>query len=349
MPPVTRRQILAGTAGAAGLSLLPLLSACTSDPAPGGDSRDATSEEKAALPATVEHRYGSTTISEPPQRVVTVGLTDHDALIAVGVIPVGVTSWYGSADGQIFPWAAEAFGDNELPAVLSELEYERIAALQPDLIIGQYTGMTDRQYRLLSAIAPTVAQSADHPDWGTPWDVMAMTIATAVGRPEQMRAVIDDVRTQIASAGRQHPEFEGKDAAVVMPYEGLYVLGPADPKTQLLTDLGFDYPADTFPYADGEEAGVQFSGEDVPDLDELDLVMWLSLEPDSATATVFDETQVAREGRYLNVVEEDGSTFGVAISYYTPLSIPYVLDRLVPQLAAAIDGDPATVPPTPTD
>ena len=33
----------------------------------------------------------------------------------------------------------------------------------------------------------------------------------------------------------------------------------------------------------------------------------------------------------------------------TPLSIPYLLDRYVPQLAAAADGDAKTEPPAVTD
>jgi iron complex transport system substrate-binding protein len=33
---------------------------------------------------------------------------------------------------------------------------------------------------------------------------------------------------------------------------------------------------------------------------------------------------------------------GSAVSLVTPLSRPYVLDRLVPQPARAIDGNPAT-------
>jgi len=38
----------------------------------------------------------------------------------------------------------------------------------------------------------------------------------------------------------------------------------------------------------------------------------------------------------------ENDTLGKAFSFVTPLSIPYLLDGLVPQLAAAVDGDPAT-------
>ena len=39
----------------------------------------------------------------------------------------------------------------------------------------------------------------------------------------------------------------------------------------------------------------------------------------------------------------------MAHSFVTPLSIPYVLERYVPQLAAAVDADPSTVPPVVKD
>ncbi|WP_300019580.1 ABC transporter substrate-binding protein [Pseudonocardia sp.] len=329
------------------LAVAPLLAACGRDAQRAGPPPAVPAE---VFPMAVDHKYGTATIPAPPVRVVTVGLTDHEAAIAVGVVPVGVTAWYGDAPGQIFPWASEAFGDNELPTVLSatELEVEQIAALEPDLIIGQYTGLTEEQYGLLTRIAPTVAQPADFPDYAAPWDVMATTIGTVLGRAEQMQGVVDDVSARIDAAAAAHPEFAGKQAVVALPYEGMYVLGPEDPKTDLLLRLGFDYPEEVFPYTEGREAGTQFSGESVPDLDELDLVMWLSLDG-TQTEEVFETTDVAAEGRFLSIEEEDGSLYGVAINYYTPLSIPYVLDRLVPQLAAAIDGDPATRVPVAVD
>jgi iron complex transport system substrate-binding protein len=49
---------------------------------------------------------------------------------------------------------------------------------------------------------------------------------------------------------------------------------------------------------------------------------------------------VKKEGRdsFLTNTEE----FGSASSFVTVLSLPFLLDGLVPQLAEAIDGDPAT-------
>ncbi|MFI6497775.1 hypothetical protein [Nonomuraea typhae] len=42
-------------------------------------------------PVTIEHKFGSTEIKAPPQRVVSVGLVEQDALLALGVVPVGTT------------------------------------------------------------------------------------------------------------------------------------------------------------------------------------------------------------------------------------------------------------------
>jgi iron complex transport system substrate-binding protein len=38
----------------------------------------------------------------------------------------------------------------------------------------------------------------------------------------------------------------------------------------------------------------------------------------------------------------EGDPLREAVAYSTVLSIPYVLDGLVPRLAAALDGDPST-------
>ena len=51
-------------------------------------------------------------------------------------------------------------------------EYERIAALEPDLIIGTNAGLTEESYGLLSAIAPTIAHPAGR-----------AAVLLAVGRP----------------------------------------------------------------------------------------------------------------------------------------------------------------------
>ena len=212
--------------------------------------------------------------------MVCVGLTEQDALLALGIVPVAVTKWFRDAPGYIFPWAVDQLGDAALPEVLTDVngvEIEKVAALRPDLIIGQYAGLTQKEFELLSEIAPSVAQPKGYADYGAPWDEMAMNIATAVGQPGRMQAIVDVVMQQIADAAAAHPQFAGMSAAVVTPHEGLFVYGPEDPRSRMLVDLGFSFPGDVLG-SDMEEFGESLSSERISDLGRVGVVVWIDDE-----------------------------------------------------------------------
>ncbi|NJO83552.1 MAG: ABC transporter substrate-binding protein, partial [Blastochloris sp.] len=150
-----------------------------------------------AFPVTIEHKYGSTTLTAPPQRVVAIGYTEQDPLLALGVVPVAVRYWYGDAPNAIFPWAQEAAG-NAAPEVLNmpygNLNYEAILALQPDLISAVTAGVTQEEYDLLSQIAPTIAQSGEYIDFGMPWQETTRMIGATVGsltKPRRWLRVVE--------------------------------------------------------------------------------------------------------------------------------------------------------------
>jgi iron complex transport system substrate-binding protein len=87
-------------------------------------------------------------------------------LLALGVVPVATTEWFGEKPGALFPWAKAKLGDAAVPEVLKDkdgIQLEKIAAHRPDLIIGLYSGITADDYKKLTAIAPTVAQPSGDP------------------------------------------------------------------------------------------------------------------------------------------------------------------------------------------
>ncbi|GAB2460034.1 iron-siderophore ABC transporter substrate-binding protein [Nocardioides hungaricus] len=343
----TRRRFLAGLSV---LAVAPVLAACGDD---GGTSGSPTTgsggpTEEAAFPVTIKHKYGETTVESAPKRVVCVGYLEQDTLLALGIVPVGVTYWFGDEKLQgVYPWAQEYLGDAELPTVLKDtngIDIEKVASLAPDLIIGQYTGMTEAEYKKLSAMGvPVVAQSGDYADYGTPWEEMALTVGTAVGQPKRTQEVIDGVTKRIADEAAANPGFKGQTAAVITPYQGLFIYGPEDPRSRMLVDLGFDlHPVITT--ADDSEFGISLSAERTSDLGDIGVAVWIDIAADKQVQQIFEGTTAYDQGRWFDISADAGSYY-VAHSFVTPLSIPYVLDRYVPQLAAAADGDPATVPP----
>ncbi len=54
--------------------------------------------------------FGETKIPAPPKRVVSAGFTEQDDLLAVGVVPIAVTDWFGGEPFGVWPWAQPKLG-----------------------------------------------------------------------------------------------------------------------------------------------------------------------------------------------------------------------------------------------
>ncbi|MBM2623445.1 ABC transporter substrate-binding protein [Actinoplanes sp. LDG1-06] len=336
------------TVAAAGLLLA--LTACgpnsaNDEPAASGASAS-TGADASAFPVSITHKFGTTEIKAEPKRVVTVGLVDQDALLALGVVPVATSEWFGEKPGAIWPWAEAALGSAPRPQVLTStdgIQFEKIAALNPDLILAMYAGLSDEDYAKLSKMAPTVTHTKDQVDYGIGWQELTRTVGESVGRKAQAEKLVTDTEALFTKVKQEHPEFAGKTGLMATTYEGYWVYGTQDPRGRLLTDLGFTLP-DGLDEVTGKEFGANLSKERT-DLLDVDMLVWIVDKYDADKKKVesdplYSKLKVKTEARDLYV--ENLEQVGAATSFISVLSLPYLLDKLVPQMAAAVDGDPAT-------
>ncbi|QFU93180.1 iron-siderophore ABC transporter substrate-binding protein [Amycolatopsis sp. YIM 10] len=323
------------------------LAGCGSEEAPAAPTvPGAVPVEPAAFPVTIDHKYGSTEIKAEPKRIVTVGLTDQDALLSVGVVPVATSEFVGEFPGAIGPWATQKLNGAPLPEVMkgtTDPQFEKIASLRPDLILGLYSGMTQEHYDKLAKIAPTVAQPKEFKDYGVPWQESTRRITKAVGRGGAGEQIISEVDAKLAAVKQAHPEFAGKSALMATTYQGYFIYGSEDPRSRVLASLGFVLPPN-LDQVIGDKFGANISPERT-DLLNVDVLSWIVPGLDEGRATLDKDTlysgmRVAQEKR--EVLIDEASPYGAGISFVSPLSVPWVVDRLVPQLTAAVDGNPAT-------
>ena len=111
-----------------------------------------------------------------------------------------------------------------------------------------------------------------------------------------------------------------------------------------MTDLGFTIPAE-FDELAGDSFFASFSAEQI-DLLDTDVIVWIGgdeLTIDSLIDSPLRGGMAAvQEGREVFADVELGGAF----SFGSPLSLPLLIEQLVPELALAVDGDPATVVPS---
>ncbi|GAB3126015.1 iron-siderophore ABC transporter substrate-binding protein [Tsukamurella serpentis] len=329
-PSITRRSLFRGATliGAASLA-----AACGA----GGGRSDSGGKR------TVEHIRGVTVVPDAPQRIVTVGYSDQDPVLALGGRLAGVTDWYGDYEFATWPWAQQALGDQR-PTVLNkgkftgtpDYRYEEIAALRPDLILGFYTEMSQEQYDRLTAIAPTVAPPKGHKEFTAPWDVVTRLAGDVLGKRDEADRAIASVNEKMDRVRAANPQFAGRTAVVVERFKqgSSFVRAPGDPRSRVLSALGFTVPD----LGEGKtNDGITLADEQMARLDQ-DLVVWNvgskpSVRAEIEALPIYRTIPAVREGR--SVFIDDPLVSG-AWTWGTVLSIPTVVDALADNLARAI-------------
>ncbi|TCC17392.1 ABC transporter substrate-binding protein [Kribbella speibonae] len=158
------------------------LSACGSSGSDdSGDSAEAGAAS-AGYPRTIEHAMGKTEIKAKPKRVVALDTSYVDATLILDTPVVGYTD-YRTINGKLPDYLGEdrtTYGaEAQSVGTLAEPNLEKIAALEPDLIISAKV-RHEKLYDQLSAIAPTIMSETT----GATWKDNIRLEAKAVGAEE---------------------------------------------------------------------------------------------------------------------------------------------------------------------
>lgn len=294
---------------------------------------------------TVVHAYGETVIPAKPARIATIAWGNHDLPLALGVVPVGVSKAnYGVTDGSgLLPWTKEAFEKLgvEKPTLfddLAGLNYEAIAASDPDVILAAYSGITKEEYELLSQIAPVVA--FPRAAWQTYWREQITINAQGMGMKVEGDALVKNLEALIAEKLVAYPGLKGKKAAFFYfnptNLGSFYVYLPSDPRAAFLQDLGMDVPASVAELAAKESSfALSLSAEKVDLLQDVELVIAYGnqellgvLQADALVGTM----PAVKNGAVALI--EDNTPLAAA-GTPSALSIPATLDAYLAILGAA--------------
>jgi iron complex transport system substrate-binding protein len=303
-----------------------MLAGCSSDKSPpaatGGGG-----------PVTISHIFGETTIAQPPKRVVSAGFTGQDDLLALGVVPVAVTNWFGDQPFGVWPWAQPKLGAAK-PVVLNldnGIQITQISGLKPDLIVATDAGLDQDTYQKLAAIAPTLAQS-DGGAFFEPWKDQAKAIGQAVFQSGQIASLINGVDQGFAAAADKYQQFKNK--RILLLQGRLHddtVVAATGWQTEFLTQMGLAIPDSLTALAVDQQRAFIPRDKIKSVLGDTDVLIWTT-ESDKDQADLLANPDVAahRSRSVFTTKDQAG-----AIAYASPLSYPLVADQL-PALIANI-------------
>lgn len=257
---ITRRDFLVG--GTAAI----LLGGC------GSGSEDASSGET----RVVEDGAGrSVEVPVDPQRVVVLDpnrVLFH--LVELGLVPAGATTNPATVGGEFSPLLGDSREEIESVGDMGGPSLERIASLEPDLILFT-EGYNELTPDRLSEIAPTVVYNAEDLALDTRRSIES--VAEFVNRREEVENLLSDFDRRIENAATDL-NLEGRTFSFPLTFNydanpafGLY--GPELPLARMIERLGGRVVPEEVDGETLEDYSTELSLERMPDLLDSDTVV----------------------------------------------------------------------------
>lgn len=304
----------------------------------------AAARAEQTYPIVIEHALGTTVIETKPERVAAVSWANHEVPLALGVIPVGFArANFGDDDGDgLLPWVAEKLAElgGQAPTLFDEgdgIDFEAVAASQPDVILAAYSGLSQADYDTLSQIAPVVAYP--QAPWATDWREMIRLNSKAIGMEAQGSDLIARLETEISEAAAAYPKLADKTAMFVthinpLDLSTINFYTANDTRVKFFEDLGLASPKSVREASASGLYSGSISAERVDLFDDVDIVVTYgdpaAIEQVKANALI-GTLPAVRNGAVIGLGRDPVGT----AANPTPLSISWVLKDYVRLLAEA--------------
>ncbi|MEW2164830.1 ABC transporter substrate-binding protein [Streptomyces sp. NPDC007084] len=264
-PGAPARRMRALRPAVLGVALAVTLTACGSSSGTAGGSRD-----KSTSTRVVSTAHGKVTVPAHPLRIVSVHSWSTESLFDLGLKPVGVEN---SGANYVPPRYLKGWKATAKVTTGADIDYEKIASLKPDLIVGVDVPYLSKAYEKLSAIAPTAFSSFGE---NSGWTEFPDATAAFVNRTARLATLKKEYADRITAVRNAHRSALAKSRWDVVQggfdNGNYWIYGPGSAVGEILGKLGVRFASATASVAAGDTKSVSYERADL--LKDADYVIY---------------------------------------------------------------------------
>lgn len=318
-----RSRILVGALVLMGL----VLGGCSMPQIPGAEINAAGSSSSDGV--IVRHAWGTGSYPLNPERVVAVGI-GVDNLLALGITPDAVVVRPDDADAV---WKLDQLEGVERieTADPTSVPLEQIAAVEPDIIVGDSYRISEEIYHQMSDIAPVLGGIGTEGEL-LGWKPQLEALGQIYDREDVAAQVIADDEAAFAEVREALPELAGKTALVTQHRDGQFfaISDEDNPSNEFFEELGMTVPPQ---FSDGSVEEVfgraAISPENLSQLTADFMVLYAADGMDAVRAVSgYEQLPQVESGCAI----EGNNPVSAALNVPSPLNRTWVLNDIRPQL-----------------